>query len=235
MATENPGTVTDLFGGVMGSGRAGRPRAEYPADAAGHDALPGTDGKFLGNVHMGRGVDPEAHADDVTAGGGAGPANGSGPDGAGPIEIPAAGLPIALPLVPSFPGVSIAVDITGLPENTVLSSGHAVSPGHWQLDMADAAGLRLRAAAGAGDNTLPGPPSLGVSYVVTNDATGEARIVQLGPVSAVADADGAANTLSESAADGDSPAGAVRDRHTPIPPEVRRHGGAETWAPDPRP
>ncbi len=183
----------------MGSGKGVRPRAEYPTESGGHTAVPGADGNFLGNVHLGRGVDPEAHADTVTADGGVAPAGGPAP-----VEIPADGLPIALPLVPSFPGVSIAIEVAGLPENTVLSSGHAMSSGRWQLDLSEAPGLRLLSAAGAGDNALPGPLSLGVSYVVTDNVTGEARVVQLGPVSAVADIDSAANTVSESAADGDS-------------------------------
>jgi Ca2+-binding RTX toxin-like protein len=209
MAQSDYGPNPEIFSNVIASGREARPRQDHAVESAGSAQTGPADGNFLGNVHHGAGANPDAHADVAPSGGDGAPAQKTGG-----FDIPAAGVTVTLPLLPEFDGYGISIQLSGVPESTTLSSGRSLGAGRWMLDQAEMGDLRLQPAGGADSAALPGPLSLGVSITVTDATTGEAKVVpaeaialgpvQLGPVSAIGDADAAGNGVSETVADGDS-------------------------------
>jgi Ca2+-binding RTX toxin-like protein len=165
------------------------------------------DGNFLGNVHQGTGVNPDAPGQTTAEG-----AGGSGAEVGGvPASEAVRGIPLKLPLIPEIPAMDISVEIVGLPESAALSSGRSQAGGRWAVAQSEVPDLHIVAADGSPGSGLTGPSSLQATFVVTDPATGAvgrtSTIVTVTPdltfsISSIADSDAVADSLSESASDG---------------------------------
>ncbi|MEM9683100.1 MAG: cadherin domain-containing protein, partial [Pseudomonadota bacterium] len=209
MSTGKTDDTSNIYQAPEGQGDAEKLRHDGSALPERHGAsAPPADGNFLGNVHQGTTVDPEAYARPSPAGG----EHPEYADGAEQLVVPAEGIALDLPQIPAFDGVSITVEISGLPESVVLSSGRSQASGTWRLDRTEIDEVFLLPADGAAGATLGGPLSLNVTVIVVDSATGaESRTstvvvvepVQLGSISPVIDTDVATDSVAEGAAGGE--------------------------------
>ena len=209
MATGKTDDTSNIYQAPEGQGDADKLRQDGSGLPERHvSSAPPADGNFLGNVHQGATVDPEAYARPSPSGDEyAQPA-----DGGESLVVPAEGIPLDLPQIPAFDGVSITVEISGLPESVVLSSGRSQASGTWRLDRTELDEVFLLPADGAAGATLGGPLSLNVTVIVVDSATGaesrtstvvEVAPVQLGPISPVIDTDVATDSVAEGSVGGE--------------------------------
>lgn len=107
------------------------------------------------------------------------------------------GVPVHLPPINDVPGVTLRVEIAGVPDAAMLSAGRLQRSGLWTLEREDLAGLRLLPAGLSGAPL--GAVRLDVTFVATDWATGRA-----GSMTTTLDIPGAWNAAHDGAA------GAVR-------------------------
>jgi hypothetical protein len=184
--------------------RRGRPLEVDRGTDGGHRAA---DGNFLGNVHQGASVNPDAPGETAAEG-----TSGSGVGGGGvPASEGVRGIPLKLPLIPEIAAMDLSIEIGGLPESSALSSGRSQAGGRWAVAQSEVPDLHIVAADGSAGSGLTGPVSLQATFVVTDPATGAvgstSTIVTVTPdptfsISSIADSDAAADGLSESASGG---------------------------------
>lgn len=208
MATGKTDDTSSIYQTPEAPGDAEKLRQDGIASPDRHGAsAPPADGNFLGNVHRGTSVDPDAYVRPAADRGDHSEAAGEGSD----LVVSADGVPVDIPQVPTFGGVSITVEISGVPESVVLSSGRSQASGTWRLDRADLDEVFLLPANGAAEATLDGPLSLNVAMIVVDTETGaesrtstvvEVDPVPLGPVGPVVDTDSAPDSVVEGAAGG---------------------------------
>lgn len=112
------------------------------------------------------------------------------------------GVPVHLPPINDVPGVTLRVEIAGVPDSAMLSAGRLLPSGLWTLEREELAGLRLLPAGQSGAPL--GAVRLDVTFVATDRATGRAGSMTTTldiPGAWSSAQDGAANAVRYSLAD----------------------------------